>query len=227
MKDEHVMNGRFPQTSPQASPWIRRLAWTAALAGVALALHFLPRMWADHVIGTTRRAASRSLEPGEPGPPPFVPTTVPASRPPATSGHPAVAEATPWLPTRNDDGGDGDIPAENPHRIPPLEASPPDSPRGRIIQSLTAVIDPELGISVVDMGLIRKVVLDGGKGVTITMILTSPLCPYLKPLLSEMRAAVASVDPKARVSIVIDYDTQWTPDYLTPRGRAALTEIFR
>ncbi len=57
--------------------------------------------------------------------------------------------------------------------------------------ALKEVVDPELGLSVVELGLIRDVVLNG-MVVEITMILTTPFCPYGPALLEMARQKAES-----------------------------------
>jgi len=60
---------------------------------------------------------------------------------------------------------------------------------GRIRDALQEVYDPEIGISVVDLGLVRKIEEVEGQ-VHVTMILTTPFCPLAGRILDAARAAV-------------------------------------
>lgn len=55
-----------------------------------------------------------------------------------------------------------------------------------LIEMLSSVTDPELGYSILDLGLVRDVSINDGKG-KIVMILTSPYCPYGPSMLEEAR----------------------------------------
>jgi metal-sulfur cluster biosynthetic enzyme len=63
-----------------------------------------------------------------------------------------------------------------------------------LLESLRSVIDPEIGLNIVELGLIRKLELDeeadAGK---ITMILTTPFCPYGPALIEQVRMVSNSV----------------------------------
>ena len=57
-----------------------------------------------------------------------------------------------------------------------------------LIDALRAVIDPEIGLNIVELGLIRKTVIDEDNNTaTITMILTTPFCPYGPQLIEQVR----------------------------------------
>ena len=64
--------------------------------------------------------------------------------------------------------------------------------RERITQALRAVLDPELGLSVVDLGLIYGVEIDGGR-VLVTMTLTAQGCPLHESLAEWVRRAIREV----------------------------------
>jgi len=56
-----------------------------------------------------------------------------------------------------------------------------------VLETLRGVVDPELGMDVVELGLIRQVII-GDESSEIKMILTTPFCPYAGAMLEEVRA---------------------------------------
>jgi metal-sulfur cluster biosynthetic enzyme len=57
-----------------------------------------------------------------------------------------------------------------------------------LLESLRAVIDPEIGLNVVELGLIRKIeVNETDDTAKVTMILTTPFCPYGPQLIEQVR----------------------------------------
>jgi metal-sulfur cluster biosynthetic enzyme len=63
-----------------------------------------------------------------------------------------------------------------------------------ILEALRSVIDPEIGLNVVELGLIRQVDLDeANDSAKITMILTTPFCPYGPQMVEQVRMAASSV----------------------------------
>jgi metal-sulfur cluster biosynthetic enzyme len=81
----------------------------------------------------------------------------------------------------------------------------------RVRDALRTVIDPELGMSIVDLGLIYEVTVDGG-AVDITMTLTVPGCPMHDVIPAWVRAAVSTVPGVERVDVRVTFDPPWTPD---------------
>lgn len=88
-----------------------------------------------------------------------------------------------------------------------------------IIKALRTVIDPELGINIVDLGLIRQISQHDSSSLTITIIPTSPLCPYLKQLVTGIKQTITQLAVAQEVRVTIDMEHRWTPDDLSSDGR--------
>jgi metal-sulfur cluster biosynthetic enzyme len=93
------------------------------------------------------------------------------------------------------------------------------STKDRILGALRQVVDPELGINIVDLGLVYDVeILDGQVRVKMTM--TSPACP-LHDYLSEMvHTAIGVCVPNVRsVEVVLVWDPPWSPERMSEEAR--------
>jgi metal-sulfur cluster biosynthetic enzyme len=60
-----------------------------------------------------------------------------------------------------------------------------------IMESLREVIDPEIGLNVVELGLIRNLEIDDEGNAHIVMIMTTPFCPYAPQLIEQVRVKAA------------------------------------
>ena len=83
--------------------------------------------------------------------------------------------------------------------------------RADIDAALETVVDPELGMSVVALGLVYGVTITGGV-VRLTMTLTAPGCPLHEVMTEWVRAAVRRVPGVEHVEVVLTFDPPWTPD---------------
>ena len=90
-----------------------------------------------------------------------------------------------------------------------------------IRKTLKNIQDPEIGVNVVDLGLIKDVRLKGN-GVSMSLILTSPLCPYVDVLIYEIKQQIKKINSIEDVEVNIDLDTVWNPDMMTEEGRKQL-----
>lgn len=80
---------------------------------------------------------------------------------------------------------------------------------------LATVIDPELGLDVVTLGLVYGVALDG-ETVRITYTLTTPGCPMERAITDGIRRAVLAVDGITRADTHIVWDPAWHPGMIAP-----------
>ena len=82
-----------------------------------------------------------------------------------------------------------------------------------ILQALRPVMDPEIGMSVVDLGMIRHIVQSEDGKVEIHMVLTTPLCPLASTLTEQVRQAAAAVPgvTEARVTLLRE---RWDPSWM-------------
>lgn len=106
----------------------------------------------------------------------------------------------------------------------PAIAGSSDAPtREQIVQALGGVLDPELGMSVVELGLIYDIEIVNG-AVTITMTLTAPGCPVHDIMPGWIRQALMAVPGVETVNVRITFDPPWTPERINlgPKNRALL-----
>jgi metal-sulfur cluster biosynthetic enzyme len=86
--------------------------------------------------------------------------------------------------------------------------------REQVTAALRDVFDPELGMSIVDLGLIYGVQIDGGR-VQVTMTLTAPGCPLHGSMAEWVRQAVERIPGVDGVEVVVTFEPPWTPDRIT------------
>jgi len=90
--------------------------------------------------------------------------------------------------------------------------------RKQIADCLRHVDDPELGINIVDLGLIYDLRFDDGN-LTIELTMTTPACPlsdYIKDNIEQVMSQVKGVD---RLRIDIVWEPPWSPEMMEPEVR--------
>lgn len=92
----------------------------------------------------------------------------------------------------------------------------------KIFEELKSVYDPELGINVVDLGLIYSVGITEENDVSITMTLTTPGCPLHNSITSGIRYCVEGIEEVNKVDVNLVWQPAWSPDKMTEDGRRAL-----
>ena len=98
-----------------------------------------------------------------------------------------------------------------------IAGSPAAPTREQVVQALSSVFDPELGMSVVELGLIYSIDIVNAT-VNITMTLTAPGCPVHDVIAGWIRQAVAAVPGVDSVGVRITFDPPWTPDRINAGG---------
>lgn len=96
----------------------------------------------------------------------------------------------------------------------------------RVMAALGRVNDPELDVSITELGLVRRIGVDSGGNVTVVLRLTAPDCPYVFYLLSAAVEAVKLVPGARRVSVSYDPSLVWAPSHLTGRARVRYESLF-
>lgn len=92
-----------------------------------------------------------------------------------------------------------------------------------VYAAIKAVIDPELGLNIVDLGLIYSVDIQGDCRIAITMTLTTPGCPLHASFAQEIeRVLWQSIPDLTGVFVELVWDPPWNPMMISPEGRALL-----
>jgi metal-sulfur cluster biosynthetic enzyme len=87
--------------------------------------------------------------------------------------------------------------------------------------ALRTVIDPELGINLVDLGLVYRVTVTDGIA-SITLTVTTPACPIGSYLEDQVRWAVLRLDGILGVEVEVVLDPPWTPALMSDHARQLL-----
>jgi metal-sulfur cluster biosynthetic enzyme len=98
-------------------------------------------------------------------------------------------------------------------RAPPTEES--------VRRALRSVIDPELGIDVVELGLVGGIWIQD-RNVRVALGSTSPLCPLAETMREDAEASIRIHVPSVGDVRIERSDEPWSPDRMTDRARAAL-----
>jgi len=91
-----------------------------------------------------------------------------------------------------------------------------------ILAALKAVIDPELGINIVDLGLVYHAARTVN-GIDITLTMTTPACPLGEMMTGEIKQVLGDRFPDAPdVRVELVWDPPWSPDLMSEESRRQL-----
>ncbi len=98
-----------------------------------------------------------------------------------------------------------------------------DSHENKIIEILKNVIDPELMVNIIDLGLVYGVTYDeSNQWIDVDLTLTSPGCPMGGIIIEDAQMSIEDEYPKFRVKINLVWEPEWSPEKLSEEGKAAL-----
>ena len=92
----------------------------------------------------------------------------------------------------------------------------------RIIESLKGVYDPEIGIDIVNLGLIYDIDVSDRGEVDIKMTLTTPGCPLAGSGEEAVKAVVSAIDEVKDVNVHLVWDPPWNPSMMSEEAKQIL-----
>lgn len=103
-------------------------------------------------------------------------------------------------------------------------APPPES--AEVVAALGRVNDPELSLSIVDLGLVDSVRVDAAGNVRVVLILTTPECPFIAAIGRQALGELRKLPGGRRVEVRLDPTAGWDPSRLTDEGKRRFREMF-
>ena len=94
--------------------------------------------------------------------------------------------------------------------------------QSQVLDALRQVVDPELGINIVDLGLVYGTEVRDGQ-VHVRMTMTTPACPMEELLMEMVHSAILRELPEARsVEVDLVWDPPWRPDMMSHAAKSQL-----
>jgi metal-sulfur cluster biosynthetic enzyme len=94
--------------------------------------------------------------------------------------------------------------------------------KDNLMGALELVIDPELGVDIVNLGLVYDVEMDGEGKTTVTMTLTSMGCPLAGTIVDQVKRALMDIPEVNEVEVNIVFNPPWTRDMMSRYAKIAL-----
>ncbi len=94
--------------------------------------------------------------------------------------------------------------------------------RPKIVDALCSVYDPEIPVSIWELGLIYDIGIDADRRVHVRMTLTAPVCPAAQALPLEVERAVRAVEGVADATVEVVWDPAWSADRMSDAARLQL-----
>jgi|SRR3989344_5893357 len=91
----------------------------------------------------------------------------------------------------------------------------------QIIDKLKQCIDPELGINIVDLGLIYSINVEGSR-INVLMTMTTPGCPMESYFVKDISIKLKSLKGISDVTVEMTFDPVWNPSKMSPESKDLL-----
>ena len=93
--------------------------------------------------------------------------------------------------------------------------------KGEVLDALTRVIDPEIGLNIVDVGLVYRVDTDNDH-IEIDFTLTSPGCPLADTIVADIQREVSTATGIDNIEINLVWNPPWSLDFMSEEARLQL-----
>jgi metal-sulfur cluster biosynthetic enzyme len=92
----------------------------------------------------------------------------------------------------------------------------------QVSEALYDVYDPELGINIVDLGLVYGIDVDDKNNVLITMTLTTPGCPMHDSISTGIKNRIRYIEDAGHVEVKVVWEPAWNPDKMSDTAKERL-----
>jgi metal-sulfur cluster biosynthetic enzyme len=86
-----------------------------------------------------------------------------------------------------------------------------------VLNALSEVYDPEIPISIVDMGLIYRVDVDADNNINVDMTMTTRGCPMHSMITYQAQKRIEKMEGAGKVKVNLVWDPPWTPDMVSQK----------
>jgi len=93
--------------------------------------------------------------------------------------------------------------------------------KDKILELLKKIIDPEIGLDIVSLGLIYNIDIKKDS-ITITMTLTTPGCPMHSSITDWVKNTLSQAEPGKKINVILVWEPRWTPEMMTNEAKEKL-----
>jgi len=91
-----------------------------------------------------------------------------------------------------------------------------------ILTALKGCVDPEIGLNIVDLGLIQGINIDDSNNVKVRLTMTSPMCPVTSVILADVQLRIEHIADCGNVDIDLVWDPAWSPEMISEEARMSM-----
>ncbi len=91
-----------------------------------------------------------------------------------------------------------------------------------VVVALKGCVDPEIGLNIVDLGLIQGINIDEAGNVKVKLTMTSPMCPVTSVILADVQLRLEHMHDVGSVDVDLVWDPAWSPEMISDEARMSM-----
>ncbi|MCL5239375.1 MAG: metal-sulfur cluster assembly factor [Candidatus Marsarchaeota archaeon] len=91
-----------------------------------------------------------------------------------------------------------------------------------VTNALKNTVDPEIGINIVDLGLLYDIKVDEKNDISLRLTMTSPMCPVTSVIMADVQLRLENLPEAGKVSLDLVWEPAWSPEMITEEYRVAM-----
>lgn len=91
-----------------------------------------------------------------------------------------------------------------------------------VIEALKNTVDPEIGIDIVELGLVYSIRISEGNDIEIRLTMTSPMCPVTSIILADVQIRLEHLQGVGKVDVDLVWEPPWNPGMIAEEARLGL-----
>lgn len=97
----------------------------------------------------------------------------------------------------------------------------------KIIKALSQCFDPEINANIIDIGLVYGISIDDKNNIELKLTMTSPMCPFISMLLSQIQEKVESIKNIGKLRVNLVWDPMWNPNMMKKELKFKLNDFLK
>ena len=92
----------------------------------------------------------------------------------------------------------------------------------QVVEALKKTVDPEIGLNIIDLGLLYNLRVDVNSDIDIKLTMTSPMCPVTSIIMADVELRLQQLPGAGKVNVDLVWDPAWNPEMISEEARLSL-----
>ncbi|MGC8671267.1 MAG: metal-sulfur cluster assembly factor [Candidatus Micrarchaeia archaeon] len=92
----------------------------------------------------------------------------------------------------------------------------------QVVDALKESVDPEVGVNIVDLGLIYGIKIDDNNNITVEITMTTPACPIIATLLADVQLRLEKLPNVGKINLELVWEPAWSADMISEEYKRQL-----